>query len=185
MFLALILKDRLLFFICYFSSSHANALFPSITPSENCKFKMKWKYDSNNANSYSFECIDIYGEHNHRAIPETESQSLIECEILSEEIRNEAIKYYYEGFTVKQIQLMVNTNNRTKISKSKIENLTSYYAKKNFKEFTFESLVESKLRNENSIINYDRLSGRFFIFRYKENQYVESIKGCNPSRQHL
>ncbi|CAG9335949.1 unnamed protein product [Blepharisma stoltei] len=47
--------------------------------------------------------------------------------------------------------------------KIKIANLIHYYSKKNQIEFTFESLVANKLKNENAIIKYDRVLRRFFI----------------------
>ncbi|CAG9322871.1 unnamed protein product [Blepharisma stoltei] len=73
---------------------------------------MTWKYYKETTDLLYFECTDINKVHNHGQITTNDEQNLLECELIPDSIRNEAINYYIEGFTVKQLQMMINSTHK-------------------------------------------------------------------------
>ncbi|CAG9313008.1 unnamed protein product [Blepharisma stoltei] len=41
---------------------------------------MSWKYTLDLLESYTFECIHVHQNHNHKGIPQDQCDNLIECE---------------------------------------------------------------------------------------------------------
>ncbi|CAG9329507.1 unnamed protein product [Blepharisma stoltei] len=124
---------------------------------------MSWKYTLDLLESYTFECIHVHQNHNHKGIPQDQCDNLIECEILPNSIKEQAIQYYIEGFTIRQIQSMLSANDDFKISIEKLYNVVEYYAKTHSENFTFDRIISSECHHTNAIIEFDRALMRFFI----------------------